>query len=237
MVYCTSSRKDLSTFYRMNTALVSGVVLAGGGSKRFGSDKRLAIVNGSSLLAGACSKMSAVLGAGARIGVSISAEGTSAHFFRDVLVPALRGSDLTASNYSLIPDKHGDSGPLGGILSAHAELDTEWLLVLPVDLPNVSIESLLAILSIISKPGQPSSLAVIAEGPDGQLQPLVGCFNKSIIPYIKTAVSGGNLSVRRLLDSLERLPDHAPVVRHKVSEFELHNVNFAGDVRTDTDRI
>jgi molybdenum cofactor guanylyltransferase len=236
MVYCTCSEKDFSTFYQMNSALVSGVVLAGGESKRFGSDKRLAVVNGSCLLAGACTKVSAVLGADAAVGVSISADGSSSDFFRDILEPALEGSNLTPSGYCLIPDKHGNSGPLGGILSALVEFDTEWLLVVPVDLPNVSTNSLFAILSLISAQKNPP-MAVIAEGLDGQLQPLVGCYNKRIIPYIKTAVGEGKLSVRRLLESLDRLADHGPVVRHKISEFELHNVNFEGDVRTDTDRI
>jgi len=96
----------------------TGAILAGGKSRRFGSDKALAAVDGVPVLAR----------------------------MRDRLAPAVRRVVIIAdarAEYAflglpLIADIYRGAGPLGGIHAALAASFSEWTLVTPCDLPFFS---------------------------------------------------------------------------------------------------
>ena len=108
----------------MTTNPVFGLVLAGGKSRRMGSDKALLRRAGMSQLDYVTELLSSVVDE-----VFVSARQDQA-------------DDPERSRYALVLDDYDDIGPLAGILSALEQYpNTDWL-VLACDLPNVEQETL-----------------------------------------------------------------------------------------------
>ena len=106
---------------------ISGYILAGGKSRRMGSDKRTLLFRGMTLLERACLTMEALLGK----------------------PPALVGDnlhDFRRLGLRIIPDAEPDCGPVGGIVSALRDCGNGWALFLPVDMPLMTTEVLLELL-------------------------------------------------------------------------------------------
>jgi molybdopterin-guanine dinucleotide biosynthesis protein A len=99
----------------MASEQVTGYVLAGGRSSRMGQDKALLQLHGEPLIARAASKLHAVA---ERVGILGSLPEMAAHG-------------------ELIRDLREGCGPLGGIEAGLLQMDTEWALILPVDMPFV----------------------------------------------------------------------------------------------------
>jgi molybdopterin-guanine dinucleotide biosynthesis protein A len=213
-----------------NSVTVAGVILAGGNSTRFGSDKRVAIRDGISLLGSACQKMKHVVGGQGPLGISIASHDDPDAFRDSVVTPCFSGTNLDAFEFDLINDVQADKGPLCAILSSLSAFETDWVIVLAADLPSVSTETLSRLIERITTDNSDRLLAVLAEGTSGDIQPLIGCYNKRFRTYIEEAISTGNLGVRRLMNSIELLPDAGLIERLWLSEEELRNINFAGDV-------
>jgi molybdopterin-guanine dinucleotide biosynthesis protein A len=95
-------------------------VLAGGRSRRFGSDKKAAIVRGQSLAERAV-----------QLAASLS---RSTMWISDTEAPAT-GDALFAYR-----DIIADLGPLGGLYTALRHCSGKWLLIMPVDMPNLTAE-------------------------------------------------------------------------------------------------
>lgn len=101
----------------------SAVILAGGKSSRMGRDKALLEVDGQPLLA---RQVQLARNAGAD----------------DVFISGRVGADYAAFNCRVLRDRLNDSGPLAGIESALAATTTPLLLVLAVDMPDMSVDLL-----------------------------------------------------------------------------------------------
>jgi molybdopterin-guanine dinucleotide biosynthesis protein A len=113
----------------------TGLVLAGGKSSRFGSDKALALLDGRSLLERATGVLRPWT---LEIAISASAES-----------PA--GAEARRLGFSVLPDRPGlVRGPLTGILAGlewSARRDAKWMISLPCDvisLPDDAFPRLLA---------------------------------------------------------------------------------------------
>ena len=105
---------------------VTGVVLCGGHSRRFGGDKAIVRKGGVSLVERCVSVLTEVV---PRV---VLASG-----------PADRRDEVEARH---IPDAVPDAGPLAGISSVFSAIESDHLLVLAVDLPAVSRTSLLRLI-------------------------------------------------------------------------------------------
>ena len=101
---------------------MAGVVLAGGKSRRFGSDKRIAKFNGKPLIIQAYETLSDVVH-----DVYLSVD---AGFLLEEVNGLHIDSVPSLPKNHVITDQVSDQGPLGGIYSAMNTLKTDWLLVL-----------------------------------------------------------------------------------------------------------
>jgi len=95
------------------------VILAGGQSSRMGQDKAFVRINGKSLLQG---QIETVRAAG----------------FSEILVSGRPGVDYSAFGLPVVMDQALNTGPLAGIHAALALTKTRRLLVLAVDLPQMT---------------------------------------------------------------------------------------------------
>ena len=107
---------------------VWGLVLAGGESKRMGSDKALLVQDGETQLSRAVSLLEAHLD---RVFVSTRTE---------------QAGDPERSKFAQVIDRYDDMGPVAGILSAmDSNSEVSWL-VLACDLPNIDDATIACLL-------------------------------------------------------------------------------------------
>lgn len=154
---------------------LGGLVLAGGGSTRFGSDKALAVVDGTTLLDRAIACLREVCGG-----------------------PVLVASGAGGSRYGVgdgeVADVDGAVGPLAGIAAGLEALadDTAAVAVLAVDhvTPSAALLRLLAAAGE-EAPG-PVSCALVEA--DGWPQPLHAVWSTTVADELGTAVRTGERS-------------------------------------------
>lgn len=160
-----------------NRLSLSSVVLAGGHSRRMGTDKAWLPhpETGQPMLRRQLSLLASCGG-------------------EAPVVSARTGQELPA----LPPDTEridddGTTGPLGGIVSALAGTTCDHLLVIAVDLPKLSESEIQRLSGKLESPG----LGVYAHSPGGP-QPLVSIMPQSLLPELQAALADGQLSLRRL---------------------------------------
>ena len=105
-------------------APISGVVLAGGMSTRFGSDKAAAEVGGSSMLARAVRLLESFLD---DVWVSVRPD---------------QASDALRSRYRCLFDRFPDQGPAAGLEAAHALAPGQAWLAIACDQPGLAADEL-----------------------------------------------------------------------------------------------
>ena len=171
---------------------VTGVLLVGGASRRFGSPKALARFRGELL-------------------------GERAHRVLDeafgrVLVVGKAGDDL-ALPFDVVDDGSEVRAPMVGLVAALRRAETEVCVVLPTDMPLVSLELL-------------GRLADDVAGFDAavpQSGPLPGAYRKSALPVLERRLAAGEFALYRALEELS-----VRVV--EIDSEELRNVNTPADL-------
>ncbi len=182
--------------------IADGLVLAGGRSSRFGSDKRHAVLGGKTLLEIAVDKLRAICS-----GTVMIAAGS-------------RVDEIAApKGVVVIPDAVQGAGPLGGILSGLLRTRT-GILVLACDLPWVRQSTLRA----LARKGQATNKTVAVRSPRGW-EPLVAYYPASVAPVVSARIKAGALAAHKLLDSLGAQPLACS------DADEMGNVNRPGDLK------
>jgi len=184
------------------------VLLAGGRSRRMGSDKALLTTPSGELLWQRQWRLLGEAGAGRRW-LSVRADQT----WVPPAVPTVR-------------DLQPDAGPLAGVIAAWEESAATHLLVLAVDLPVLPVTWLIR-LKQRARPG----CGVAGRHPEGHFEPLAAVYPRSWLPLWVEALNQGATGLQRLLHAAlesDRLqvepigPADAPW---------FHNLNTPGDLR------
>ena len=184
---------------------ITGFVLAGGQSRRMKQDKAQIPWGTGTLLSDACRRLQQV---------------TSKVF----VVGGQSGADRPVT---VVPDAFPGRGPLGGIYSALASAQTDWSLVVAVDLPLVTVR-FLRFLADISAAAP--TLAVAAKV-GGRIQPLCAAYNRKLIPEIEHRIESGDLSIHHLLESVStRIIEEREFLAAGFSSEMLFNVNTPEDL-------
>ena len=184
----------------------TGFVLAGGKSARMGTDKSSLRLNGETFLRRAVRTLSAVCGA-----VKI----------------VLNQDQPNNSEFAVIRDILPERGANGAIHAALADCETEFAVVLAVDLPLVSSEVLknMQHLALADK----NITAIVPQQANGKPQPLCAVYRapKCLPPLANLLSENERASVR---DFLERIsPRYVAAGLLKEDEEFLFNVNFPED--------
>ena len=173
------------------SSLLTGAILAGGHSSRFGSNKALFAPNGETLISKAAGLLRSVA--------------------REVLVSA---SQTNAGDYDflgleIVVDQHPDSGPMGGLETLLQRCTTPWLLVLTCDMPFVDKEALITMVSSLTgeldnalyQRDRPHALAW--QRCDGSISPFPLLIERSALPKLQSRMRTGSLSMKGLLSDLD----------------------------------
>lgn len=150
-------------------------VLAGGRSRRMGTDKALLRISGATLLArqvALCDSLGA----------------------RRVWVSGRTPAQLEGLDASALPDDAPGRGPLGGIATVLRASRAPHLLVLAVDMPLLDT-ALLGRLLRLRAPG----MGVVPRGPGG-CEPLAAVYPTEFLATADAALAAGSARLRPLLD-------------------------------------
>ncbi|HZQ84066.1 MAG TPA: molybdenum cofactor guanylyltransferase [Acidimicrobiales bacterium] len=155
----------------------SGAVLAGGSSRRMGSDKSVLKVGGRPM---AAIGRDALVGAGAA----------------EVLAVGGDTAALAALGFSPLADRWPGEGPLGGVIVALHEARYDVVVVLACDLPRIEAA---AVTALVRGLGDADAAVPTV---DGRAQVLVAAYRRACAGALEEARAGG---VRRLRDAVRGL--------------------------------
>jgi molybdopterin-guanine dinucleotide biosynthesis protein A len=174
---------------------VDSFILIGGRSSRMGRDKALVELGGNTLAERAMSTVSKAL------------PETKATFVAanevQFGIEAIRGGGPFV--FDLVEGR----GPVGGIYTALAHAQAEWIFVLACDYPFVSTEIIVFLRSLISD----EFGAIVPEQEDGRMQPLCAFYNIA--------------AARAVIDEIVDRPRVPPPMHEIVKELDPRIVKYA----------
>jgi molybdopterin-guanine dinucleotide biosynthesis protein A len=159
---------------------IAGMVLAGGKSQRMGQDKAYLEISNSSFLERALHTLAAVSSKQYIIG-------------RDTSRPK-DAALATQFHAKFIVDLEPDQGPLGGIATAFATTNLDWLALLPCDAPCIKSDLFIELWKYHTEGPW------IAPCAAQSLHPLCALIHRSIEPQISDALSNGQHGVMKLFN-------------------------------------
>lgn len=152
---------------------VTGVILAGGKSRRMGEDKRFLLVGEATLLDRTVSVMTKL--------------------FPEVLIVIAQDSPpLTVAGCAIYRDLIADCGSLGGLYTGLAQAASERIFVVACDMPFLNPDMIRWFVA-----RDPAADIVMAQLPDG-LQPLHAVYGKRVVPVFERMATSHELKIRNI---------------------------------------
>ena len=191
--------------YDRKKVLYSLLVLAGGKSSRMGRDK-------AKLLLGEKSFLECILDKAEMLGIGET---------------YLSGHDWDGNGVRTVPDRYRERGPLGGMHACFSVMDTPYALVLPVDVPQISLSVLQIRLDapgrLLNKNRQGYVHPLLLSHGD-RTEPLIGIYPTALGAKIAELIEKESAPVFRLLDETGY-----DICQVSVREWELENINTPKD--------
>ena len=157
---------------------ITGVLLAGGKSSRFGSNKALALLQGKPLIRHVADIVAAI--------------------FTDCLLVTNTPEQYGFLNMPMIRDRYQGMGPLAGIHAALLQISTPRAFVVACDMPNLSPELIQYLCSINEQ-----EYDVIIPWPNKGQEPLFGVYHKKSAAVIESHLSQKDCQIIRALEDLQ----------------------------------
>jgi molybdopterin-guanine dinucleotide biosynthesis protein A len=156
---------------------ITGVILAGGQSSRFGSNKALALWRGKFLIQ--------------------HVRDTLAVVFNDFLLVTNTPEQFEFLHLPMINDRYQDMGPLAGIHAALRHSVRPWIFVVGCDMPLV-MPDLIAFLCGFANEECEAVIPWLETG----AEPLCGLYHKSALGKIEQYLKGGKTQIQEILKNL-----------------------------------
>jgi len=189
----------------VDTASLTGFVLAGGASSRMGEDKAMLRLGERTLLERALDVLAQAAASTVVVG------------------PAAKYEQFGKT----VEDVFAGKGPLAGIHAALSHTRTELNIVLSVDTPLVSAKLLKL---ITTRARSTSALAVVPEM-HGRLHPLVGVYSFRLVSLVERALHEENLSATRLVADIADVVTERELLEAGISASEFVNINTPEDLQ------
>jgi molybdopterin-guanine dinucleotide biosynthesis protein A len=167
---------------------LAALILAGGASSRMKQDKALITIQGMPLLRRVCE-----VALECTTQVYVIAFGVEQ--YRSVVPPGC--TLLEETNRVGKTDRHG---PLVGFAQGLSQIQTEWVLLLACDLPNLQSEVLRDWMGYLT--GVETAIALLPRGEKGW-EPLCGFYRTTCLPDLQRAIAEGERSFQRWLTQVE----------------------------------
>ena len=165
----------------------SAVILAGGFSRRFGSDKGLVTLLGKPLVLHVIDQVSNLVD---EVLLVISSEIQKRNF-----------DNILENRAKLVMDKDKSQSPLVGTITGFETAKGEYSLLLACDTPLVSRKVIQFLLDLGT-----NRSAAIPRWPNGYIEPLQAVYHtKSALTAAKTALAQGNRNMQSMIDNLKEV--------------------------------
>ncbi|WP_010098680.1 molybdenum cofactor guanylyltransferase [Ornithinibacillus scapharcae] len=188
---------------------IGGIILAGGMSRRFGSPKAFAKLDGIPFYEYIINAMKPVTDSIVIV-------------TNDKLIERFQ---VNAPTIEIITDNPTISGygPLAGIYSGMDYLAFDWYLISPIDIPYIEVSVYQTLLQHISY-----NTEAIIPIVNGRIQPLVSIFHRSIMDKIAAQLNRKELSLKQLLSKCK--VDYIEMNNEKA----FQNINYREDLQIDS---
>lgn len=152
---------------------VTGVLLAGGKSRRMGVDKRSLVVGQCTLLERSCAVLCGM--------------------FRHVCMVIAQDSQPLEVRIPVIRDLIPSCGSLGGLYTGLHEATTPYIFLAACDMPFICTDLVQHMVS------QRDEMDVVMAYWNGQPQPTHAVYSRNCLPVVKELIRGGDLKIQRLI--------------------------------------
>ena len=159
-----------------NNSDITGVILAGGQSRRMGFNKAQAEMHGESMLIRMIDKLKEIT---------------------PIIAVSCGTTSYPNIDWLQIPDEYPQCGPLGGIYSVMKVSNTSLHLVVSCDIPLVST-SLLEYIAASAT--QSNALITVPIDENGQPQMMCAVYHKDVLPILKQQLDNHVFKMKSLLD-------------------------------------
>jgi molybdopterin-guanine dinucleotide biosynthesis protein A len=188
---------------------VSGIVLAGGMSRRLGRDKALEPVGGEPLIRRVIGRLSQVT------------DETVV-----VVSSARRASELPLPDSATVAsDIYPGGGSLGGIFTGLSAADGKWGLVVACDMPFLNVGLLEDML--LRRDGFDAVVPVLDDRPE----PTHAVYSKSCLPFMEARLKANDLKIARFFDEVRvKYLSQTEVEKSDPDHLSFFNVNTESDL-------
>ena len=188
---------------------LTGIVLAGGLSRRLGRDKAVELFGGEPLI-------SRVIG---RLGALTSETVV-------VVNSEARGEELPLPNDAKTAvDIYADSGSLGGIFTGLTAATNDWGLVVACDMPFLNTGLMKHMIALRS------GYDAVVPVPDGYPEPTHALYSKACLPHIERRLKAGQLKIAGFFDDVRvRYVGADEIDRFDSERLSFFNVNTPEDL-------
>ena len=191
------------------TVSLSAIVLAGGQSSRLGRDKALITLQGVPLLRQVCE---VALNCASPVYVVTSWP----ERYQDILPDACRVIQEVP-----LPGETQSHGPLVAFAQGLAHVETDWVLLLACDLPQLQVKVLQCWVTGLEKTAQ-EAIALLPRQAKGW-EPLCGFYRRQCLPILTTYINEGGRSFQGWL------------AQHPVQELPVSNTQVLFNCNTPAD--
>lgn len=191
------------------TASLSAIVLAGGQSSRMGRDKALITLQGVPLLRQVCE---VALNCASLVYVVTPWP----ERYQDILPDACRVIQEVP-----LPGETEPHGPLVAFAQGLVQVDTDWVLLLACDLPQLQVQVLQGWVMGLEKTGE-EAIALLPRQPKGW-EPLCGFYRCQCLPILTKYINEGGRSFQGWL------------AQHPVQELSVSNTQVLFNCNTPAD--
>ena len=186
---------------------LKGIVLAGGRSRRFGSDKALAAAGSMTMI----EKTIALL---KELGL-------------EPVIVTHESADYSFLKCAILRDLISNQGPLGGLYTAMMAYKNSSLLVLTCDMPYMTLSVLRSLLRSHKSKNLATIYCVSADDRiHSQYQPFPGVYESSIVGQIVSSLKKKKLSMRHFLDTLPQ----KRLIPYKFPLEHIRNINTTSEL-------
>jgi molybdopterin-guanine dinucleotide biosynthesis protein A len=184
----------------------TGIILAGGQSRRMGMEKGLVNFKGQPLI---------------NYSIKVLKELCS-----EIIISS--NSDCyDYLGYKIVPDLQPDTGPMGGIYSCLSSSANDINLVLSCDMPFVTRR----IFDLLVKKGSSSNICV-PWYENEMYEPLCGVYNKTVLYEMDSYISKNNFKLPDLFKYTSFLPVRISDINPPLSSYYFFSVNSPADLET-----
>ncbi|MCB2219639.1 MAG: molybdenum cofactor guanylyltransferase [Bacteroidetes bacterium] len=183
---------------------VTGIILAGGKSRRMGKDKGLCLLNGRPLIRFAINLLETVC---------------------DRIILGANDPDYQSFGLPVVNDKIPDIGPMGGLYSCLEASETRDNFILSCDMPLVSEDLIRFILK------HKTDYEVVIPLNKGLPEPMCAYYSQDIVPVLREYIQEGNYKIQDVFKAVNTCYLKIPSDTNFFSNVLFHNINTPHDLK------